>query len=198
MDSLWKIADPYFFLVRVTPLSGIVPPFLNQRTIGPVSLTWVLRMCWIKTNLEIQEHSILYKLSPIQKHQEQIWPCHKNGQGQSRVIIWRKPQRIGVQLLGKSSGSILKLYSHHFAPVPERSLLPHYFIWYFFYFIHVYKALGQEETTRGDNFLMQAERSYHIDHLLHVSKLALPSDFMHIFSLFYYMYIALGQGQTDH
>ena len=26
----------------------------------------------------------------IQKHQEQIWPCHKNGQGQTRVIIWKK------------------------------------------------------------------------------------------------------------
>ena len=39
----------------------------NQRTIGPVSLTWVLRICWIRTNLEIQEHSMLYKLSTIQK-----------------------------------------------------------------------------------------------------------------------------------
>ena len=32
---------------------------------------------------------MLYKLSPIQKHQEQIWPCHKNGQGQPRIIIWK-------------------------------------------------------------------------------------------------------------
>ena len=64
----------------------------NQTSIRPVSLTWVLRICWIRTNLEIhaQEHSILNKLSPIQKHQEQIWPCHKNGQGQSRIIIWKK------------------------------------------------------------------------------------------------------------
>ena len=54
----------------------------NQRTIGPVSLTRVLRICWIRTNLEIQEHSMLYKLSPIQKHQEQIWPYNKDGQGQ--------------------------------------------------------------------------------------------------------------------
>ena len=61
----------------------------NQMTIGPISLTWVLRICWIRTNFEIQEHSMLYKLSPIQKHQEQIWPCHKNGQGQPRVIIWK-------------------------------------------------------------------------------------------------------------
>ena len=68
----------------------------NQRTIGPVSLTWVLRICWIRTNLEIQEHSMLFKLSPIQKHQEQIWPYHKNGQGQPRVIIWKKRQGMGI------------------------------------------------------------------------------------------------------
>ena len=71
----------------------------NQRTIGPVSLTWVLRICWIRRSLQIQEHSMLYKLSPIQKHQEQTWPCHKNGQGQPRVIIWKKPQGIGIQQL---------------------------------------------------------------------------------------------------
>ena len=57
---------------------------LNQRTIDLVLLT---------SNLEIQEHSMLYKLSPIQKHQEQIWPCHKNGQGQPRVIIWKNKQQ---------------------------------------------------------------------------------------------------------
>ena len=62
----------------------------NQRPIGrPVSLTSVLRICWIRTNLEIQEHSMLYKLSPIQKHQEEIWPCHKTCHGQPRVIIWK-------------------------------------------------------------------------------------------------------------
>ena len=82
--------------------------FLNQRTIGPVSLTWVLRICWIRINLEIQEHSMLYKLPSIQKQQEQILPCHKNGKGQPRVIIW-KPRGMGIQPLGTSSGSILKL-----------------------------------------------------------------------------------------
>ena len=32
---------------------------------------------------------MLYKLSPIQNHQEHIWACHKNGQGQPRFIIWK-------------------------------------------------------------------------------------------------------------
>ena len=56
-----------------------------------------------------------------------------------------------------------------------------------FYFIHVYIAPRQEKTTFGDIFvLMEAERSYHFDHWLHVSKqIALSSDFMHTFSCFY-------------
>ena len=40
-----------------------------------------------------------------------------------------------------------------------------------FYLIHVYIAPGHEKTTLGDNcFLMEAKRSYHFDHWLHVSK----------------------------
>ena len=38
---------------------------MNQRTNGPVSLTWVHRICW--TSLKIPDY-MLYKLSPIQKH----------------------------------------------------------------------------------------------------------------------------------
>ena len=41
---------------------------------------------------------MLYKLLTLQKHQEQTWPCHKNGQGQPSVIIWKKPQGM-VQVL---------------------------------------------------------------------------------------------------
>ena len=43
-----------------------------------------------------------------------------------------------------------------------------------FYFIHVYKAPGQEETTLGD-------RSYTLITGCMFKKIALPSDFMHIF-----------------
>ena len=81
----------------------------NQRTTGPVSLTWVLRLCWIRTNLEIQEHSMLYKMSPIQKYQEQIWPCHKMVRVNPGSSFEKKPQGMGIQPLGTSSGSILKL-----------------------------------------------------------------------------------------
>ena len=65
-----------------------------------------------------------------------------------------------------------------------------------FYFIHVYITPGQEETTLGDNpFLMESEKSYHFAHRLHVSKIALPSDFMHMFHVLY-IYITLGQEGT--
>ena len=119
----------------------------------------------------MQEHSMLYKLSPIQKHQEQIWPCNKNGQGQPRVIIWKKPQGMGIQPLGTSSGRlafIIPIILYQFQKDPFCLIILYDIL---FYFIHVYKAPGQEETTLGDIFFfMQAERSYHFDHWMHVSK----------------------------
>ena len=117
MAITWSDWEPFHTLIK------------NQRTIGPVSLTWVLRICWIRTNFEIQEHSMLYKLSPIQKCQEQIWSRSTQGHH-----LKKKCQGMGIQLLGTSSGSILKLYySRNFVPVPERSLLPHYFLFYLIY-----------------------------------------------------------------
>ena len=55
-----------------------------------------------------------------------------------------------------------------------------------FYFIHVYKAPGQEETTLGDN-VFDASRKVlsHWSLVACFKKIALPSDFMHIFSWFY-------------
>ena len=61
-------------------------------------------------------------------------------------------------------------YSHHFVPVPEDPFCLIILYDILFYFIHVYIAPGQEETTLGDKFLMEAERSYHCHHWLHVSK----------------------------
>ena len=78
----------------------------------PVLFTWVLRICWIRTNLEIQEHSMLYKLSSIQKHQEQFEPVIKLGKvnpGSSFEKKKKKTQGMGIQPFGTSSGSILKL-----------------------------------------------------------------------------------------
>ena len=111
-----KIHKWYFWLLRGLPHPHMLykgKRSLNRGTIGPVSLTWVLRICWIGTNLEILEHSMLYKLSPIQKHKETIWPCHNNGHGQPRIIIWKKLQGMCLQLLGTSSGSILKPLLYH-------------------------------------------------------------------------------------
>ena len=59
-------------MTRETPNFGIKKKemksfqnVLNQRTIGPVSLTWVHMICW--TSLEIDDY-MLFKLSPMQKH----------------------------------------------------------------------------------------------------------------------------------
>ena len=69
-------------------------------------------VCWIRTNLGIHEYeySMLYIIChPYSNIRKQSWLGHKNGQGQPRVIIWKKPQGMGIQPLGTSSGSILKL-----------------------------------------------------------------------------------------
>ena len=125
--------------------------------IGPL-ITWVLRICWNRTNLEIQEHSMLYKLSPIQKHKEQIWPCHKNGQDQPRVIIWKKPHGMDIQPLG----SILKLllfpsFCTSSRKIPFDSLF--YMIFCFISYMYI-KPQGKKRQPLGTIFLMKAERSY--------------------------------------
>ena len=66
-----------------------------------------------------------------------------------------------------------------------------YMILFCFYFIHVYTAQGQEETTLGDNYFMEAKRSYHFDRWKHVSKNIFKLSFYaHCFKILN-MYIAL-------
>ena len=94
---------------------------------------------------------------------------------------------MGIQLLGKSYGIILKLLLfpiilYQFQKDPF-CLIILYGILY--YFTHVYIAPGQEETTLTI-CLMEAERSYYFDHWLHVSKIALPSDLCTLFCFYYY------------
>ena len=131
---------------------------------------------------------MLYKLSPIQKHQEQIWPYHKNGQGQTRVIICKKPQGMDIQPLGTSSGSTSKLLLFPSFCTNSRMIpfaLLFYMIFSFISYIYI-KPQGKKRQPLGTMFLMQEERSYHINHWLHVSKNRSASDFMHIFFSWFY------------
>ena len=75
---------------------------------------------------------------------------------------------------------VLAAFSNHFAPFPERSHLPHYFIRYFVLHTCINSPRASGDNLQGQ-FFMEAERFYHFDHWLHVSKIALPSDFTHIF-----------------
>ena len=151
----------------------------------------------IRINLWIQAHSMLYKLSPIQKHQEKNWPCHK---GQPRVIIWKKPQGMGIQPVGTSSGSILKLLLFPSFCTSSRKnpfcLIILYDI--LFYFIHVYQAPGQEEKTLGDILLCKQKGLITLITGYMFQTITLPSVFMHIFFMILYIYLALRQGQTTH
>ena len=78
---------------------------------------------------------------------------------------------MGIQPLGTSSGRILKLLLFPSFYTSSRKIPFVCFIILhdiLFYFILVYKGPGQAETTLGDTFLMQTERSYQFDHWLHV------------------------------
>ena len=69
--------------------------------------------CWGYAELErTWKYMTIWCIScrPYRSIRKQIWPYHKYGQGQPRVIIWKKkPQGMGIQPLGSSSGSIWKL-----------------------------------------------------------------------------------------
>ena len=166
----------------------------NQRTIGPVSLTWVLRIYWIRTNLEIHEHSMLYKLSPIQKQQEQIWPCHKNGQGQPSVIIWKKkPQGVGIQPLSTSSGSILKLLLFPSFCTSSKNI-PYASLFYMIFCFISYMSIKRQPL--GTLFYATSKVLSLWTLVACFKTKALPSDFMHIF-FFMILHIPWA-GQTPH
>ena len=105
---------------------------------------------------------MLCKLSLIQKHHEQIWHSHKNGQDQARVIIWKQPKAMGIQPLGSSSGSILKIllfpsFCTSYRKIPFCLIILYDILFYFIHiyiyiYIYIYKASRQKETTLGDNF----------------------------------------------
>ena len=54
-----------------------------------------------------------------------------------------------------------------------------------FYFIHLYKAPGQEETTFGVNFLCSQKDLITLITDCKFQNIALSTDFMHIFAWFY-------------
>ena len=134
---------------------------------------------------------------------KQIYLCHKNGQCQPRVIIWTKPQGMGIQPLGTSSGNILKLLLfpsslYQFQKDPFCLIILYGIL---FYFIHVYSVFSPRarwDNPWGQFVLMEAERSYHFDHWLLVSKISYAIWFYTHFFVIFYMYIALGRGQTTH
>ena len=125
----------------------------------PVSLTWMLRICCIRTNLEIQAQSVLYKLSPIQKHQEQIDPVIKivNVNPGSSFERKNKPQGIGIQPLGTSSGSILKLLLFQSFCTSSRKI-PFASLFFIFCFISYMYIKPQGKTRQPLGKILDASR----------------------------------------
>ena len=58
----------------------------------------------------------------------------------------------------------------------------------FISYVYIYPQ-GKRRLPLGKIIVLVAERSYHFEHWLHVSKnIALPSDFMHIFHDFIHVH----------
>ena len=98
---------------------------------------------------------MLYKLSPLQKHQEQIWPCHKNGHGQPRVIIWKHiAAGQGQTTPGDKILMSTETACHfgHLLQVSKKSL-GSLILYNFFMILYMYIALGQGlKSPWGRNF----------------------------------------------
>ena len=149
---------------------------LNQRTIGPVSLTWVLRICWNQWLLRKGSLNIvpgtMFKL-----------PFLNNCLGRGR-------QPIRAKIL-MSTGR--PPHYGHLLQVWKESLQPLTLYTSF----HNLITTGQGQTTPGDKIFISTETSCHFGHLLQVSKKSLWSLILYIFFfMILYMYTAPGQGLT--
>ena len=131
---------------------------------------------------------------PYRSIRKQIYHCHKNGQCQPRVIIWTKPQGMGIQPLGTSSGSILKLLLFPSFCISSRKIifaLLFYMVFCFISYMFIaYLALGQDETILGDNFVDGSRKVLSIWSLIACFKnllcppilCTLFHDFLHVYS----------------
>ena len=103
---------------------------------------------------------------------------------------------MGIQPLGTSSGSILKLllfpsFCTSSRKIPFASLFYKIFLYYFM-------PQGKGRQPLGTILLWKQEGLVYLITGCMFQKISLPSDIMHIFFMILYMYIALGQGQTTH
>ena len=146
-------------MVLIFPLIALTHRVIARRLCERTfSFTWVLRICWIRTNLKIQEHSMLYKLSPIQKRQETNLKMVKVNPGSS----------FEKKAPGHGHTSSRK--------IPFASL---FYMIFCFISVMCTKPHGKRRQALGTIFWCKQKG-------LHVSKkIALPSDFMHIVLWFY-------------
>ena len=105
--------------------------FTNAR--GP-SVLYRPPECWGYAELEqtwkYMSTQFFISRHPYRSIRKQIWPCHKNGHGQPRASFEKKKNNRAWaynHLVQNLAAFYIFCDSHHFVPVPERFLLPHYF-----------------------------------------------------------------------
>ena len=100
----------------------------------------------------------------------------------------KKPQGMCIQPLGTSSILKLLLFSSFCASSRKIPFASLYDILFYSYLYTYTQPQGKRRQPLGTIFLMEAERSYHLITGCMFQKIALPSDFMHIFHDFIHVY----------
>ena len=135
--------------------------------------------------------------SCIRKH---ICPCHKNGQGQPKVIIWKYAPGHGHTTIWNKfwqhfKAFIIPIILYQLQKDPFCLIILYDIL---FYVIHVYISPGQEETTLGDIFFDGSRKVLSLSSLVGCFNKQLCPLISCTFFMISYMYIALWQGQTAH
>ena len=135
---------------------------------------------------------MLYKLSPIQKHQETNltlslkWSRSTQGYHLKQKAPGYRHTTTRYKFWQHFKAFIIPIILYQFQKDPFCLIILYDIL---FYFIHVYIAQGQEETTLGNIFFWWKQKG-----LLTLitgcmfQKIALPSDFMHIFHDFIHVH----------
>ena len=163
----------------------------KNQTRGPLVL-YRSPECWgdaeLKQNWKYMNTQCFISCHPYRSIRKQIWPCHKNGQGQPRVVISKKAPVHGhtatwYKFWQHFKAFVIPIILYHFQRDPFCLIILYDIL---FYFKHVYIAPGQEETALGDNVFDRSRRILPLWSLVACFKIKhCPLIFMHTFSWFY-------------
>ena len=149
----------------------------------------MLKICWIRTNLEIQEHSILYKLHVYRSIRNKFDPVMKWSRSTLGHHLGKRPGH-GIQPLGTSSDDILNILSFQLFCTSSRKIhFASLFYIIFCFILYMYKRpQGKKRQPLGTFVLIQQKSIITLITGSMFQNIALPSDFMYTFHDFIHVH----------